>query len=59
MHTALLWPIHTYHAVPLQCHENAVLKATSQGHSRVAAGERHGMCESAFRGLEYYLEKIR
>jgi hypothetical protein len=35
------------HTVPLQCHEYAVLKATSQGHGRVATGERHGMYELA------------
>jgi hypothetical protein len=39
--------IHTCHAVPLPCHEYAVLKATSQGHGRFAAGERYGMCELA------------
>jgi hypothetical protein len=39
--------IHTRHAVPLPYHEYAVLKATSQGHSRGAACERHGMCELA------------
>jgi hypothetical protein len=42
-----LGPIHTYHAFPLPCHEYAVLKATFQGHGRVAAGERHGMRELA------------
>jgi hypothetical protein len=36
--------IHTYHAVPLPFHEYAVLKATSQGHSRFAAGSRQGRC---------------
>jgi hypothetical protein len=35
------------HVVPLHCHEYAVLEATSQGHDRVAAWERHGMCELA------------
>jgi hypothetical protein len=40
--------IHTYPAVSLPCHEYAVLKATYQGHGRVAAGERHDMCELAF-----------
>jgi hypothetical protein len=39
--------IHSCHAVTLSCHKYAVLKATSQGHGRVAAGERHGMCELA------------
>jgi hypothetical protein len=39
--------INTCYAVPLPCHEYAVLKATSQGHDRFAAGERHGMCELA------------
>jgi hypothetical protein len=29
--------IHTYHAVPLPCHEYAFLKATFQGHGRVMA----------------------
>jgi hypothetical protein len=38
---------HTCHAVPLPCNEYAVLKASSQGHGRFAAGERHGMCELA------------
>jgi hypothetical protein len=33
--------------MPFPCHEYAVLKATSQGHGRVAAGERHGICELA------------
>jgi hypothetical protein len=33
------------HAMPY--HEYAFLKATSQGHGRVAAKERHGMCELA------------
>jgi hypothetical protein len=32
------------HYVPLPCHEYAVLKATSQGYGRVAAGERYGTC---------------
>jgi hypothetical protein len=31
----------------MPCHEYAVLKATSQGHGRFAAEERHGMCELA------------
>jgi hypothetical protein len=37
------------HVMPLPCHatEHALLKATSLGHGRVAAGERHGMCELA------------
>jgi hypothetical protein len=39
--------IHTCHAFPLPRHEYAVVKATSQGHGRFAAGERHGMCELA------------
>jgi hypothetical protein len=39
--------IHICHAVPLPCHEYAVLKANSQGHGRFAATERHGMCELA------------
>jgi hypothetical protein len=30
------------HAVSLPYHEHAVLKATSQGHGRIATGERHG-----------------
>jgi hypothetical protein len=34
-------------AVPLPYHEYAVLKATSEGHGRAAAWERHGMCELA------------
>jgi hypothetical protein len=42
-----LKPIHTYHAVPLPCYEYAFLKATSQGHGRVTAWERHDMCELA------------
>jgi hypothetical protein len=45
-----VWPrfIHTsYHAVPLPCHKYAFLKETSQGHGRVTAWERHGMCELA------------
>jgi hypothetical protein len=29
----------------MPCHKYAVLKANSQGHGRVAAGERHGICE--------------
>jgi hypothetical protein len=42
-----VWPclIHTYHAVPLPCHEYAFLKASSQGRGRVMAWERHGMCK--------------
>jgi hypothetical protein len=39
--------IQTYHAVPLPCHEYAVLKATSQGNGRVAVGERQDMCKLA------------
>jgi hypothetical protein len=31
-------PIHTYHAVPLPCHEYAFLKANSQGHGRFVQG---------------------
>jgi hypothetical protein len=32
-------------AVPVPCHDHAVLKATSQGHGTVRHG--HGMCELA------------
>jgi hypothetical protein len=39
--------IHTSHAVPLPCHDHAVLKVTSHCYARFAAGERHGMCELA------------
>jgi hypothetical protein len=39
--------IHTYDAVPMPCHEYSFLKATCQGHGRVTAWERHGMCELA------------
>jgi hypothetical protein len=35
------------HAVPLPCHKYVVLKATSQGRGKVAAGEWHGMLELA------------
>jgi hypothetical protein len=51
LHSAAVFDSHMpcrSHAVPLPCHEYAVLKATSQGHGRVAAGERHDMCELAF-----------
>jgi hypothetical protein len=39
--------IHICYTVALPCHEYAVLKATSQGRGRGAAGERHDMCELA------------
>jgi hypothetical protein len=35
--------IHTCHAVPLPCHDHTVLKSTSQGYGRFAAGEQHGI----------------
>jgi hypothetical protein len=47
IYTVLPCLIHTYHAVPLPCHEYAFLKATSQGRGRVTAWEQHGMCELA------------
>jgi hypothetical protein len=47
IYTVRLCLIHPYHAVPMPCHEYAFLKATSQGHGRVVAGWRHGMCELA------------
>jgi hypothetical protein len=34
-----------FRAIPLPVHEYAFMKVTSQGHGRVAAGERHGICE--------------
>jgi hypothetical protein len=33
----------------------AVLKATSQSHGRVAAGERHGMCDLASAVQRWYV----
>jgi hypothetical protein len=41
LHSAAVFDSH------MPCHEYAVLKATSQGRGRVAAGERHVMCELA------------
>jgi hypothetical protein len=49
LHSAAVFDSHMScrsHAVSLPYHEHAVLKTTSQGHGRFAAGERHDMCES-------------
>jgi hypothetical protein len=40
--------IHTYHAVPLPRTCRGRERSLSVRHSRGMAGERHGMCESAF-----------
>jgi hypothetical protein len=48
LHSAAVFDSHMLyrsHAVPLPCHEYAVLKATSQGHGKGAAWKRYGLCE--------------